>query len=61
MEAVAPPTGRRTTGIVVQAAIGTEVLDLSCDRTDDLEHLGAETEAVRYWRAGCSDELPAQF
>jgi hypothetical protein len=37
------------------------VLDLSGDRIDDLEHPGAETEAVRYWRAGYSEELYAQF
>ena len=54
-------TGRRITGNVVQVPVGTEELDLMDDPPHELEHLGKRTKTGCYWRAGCSDELPARF
>ncbi len=55
--------GRRITGNGVQAWMSTEELDLMRDPLQELEHLRnkKKAETDRYWRAGCSEELPAQF
>ena len=56
-------TGRRATGDSVQAPVRIEELDLMKDPQRELEHLRKRKrlETGNHWRAGCSDELPAQF
>ena len=73
-ETVAPSQGEGPQVISFKISVRTEALDLMRDPRRELEHLGKlaaaeptkwfgklKTKTRSYRRAGCSEELPAQF